>query len=109
MLLRDTLIKSTMKTATELSIMFHYTTPAYHHVYEIIVANGKYFIKYRFAGAGGMFDEILDPREPKLKLNTDNFQKGQMIRGYTMFKANCIFPCSNGNFVASGNFKAFIR
>jgi len=92
-----------------LRIILYTTVPAYHHEYEIAVVDGKYFIKYRFSGGGGIFDAVLNPIETKLKLNARTFCKGQVIRGYTFFKTNCIYPCSKGTFVASGNFKVILR
>jgi hypothetical protein len=93
-----TLVNDTLK------INLHTTTPAYHHEYQIIVANGKYTIKYRFSGGGGIFDEVLAAIDTKLKLNSSQFEKGDVIRGHTEFTAECIKPCNKGLFTAIGNF-----
>ena len=92
-----------------LRISLHTTTPAYHHEYEITIANGKYAIKYRFAGGGGVFDEVLEPTDTRLKLNSNQFKKGDIVRGYTEFKAKCVKPCNDGLFSAIGNFKVIIK
>ncbi|MCD9017139.1 hypothetical protein [Parachryseolinea silvisoli] len=92
-----------------LKILLHTTTPAYHHEYEIIIAHGKYTIKYRFAAGGGIFDEILLPKDTKLKLQTNKFKRGDIIRGYTEFERNCAKPCKDVLVVAKGNFKAIIQ
>jgi len=92
-----------------LRIKLHTTTPANHHEYEITIANGKYAIKYRFVGCGGEFDEVLKPTDTRLKLNSNRFKKGDILRGYTEFKTKCIKPCDGGLFSAIGNFKVIIR
>jgi hypothetical protein len=98
-----TLVSDTLK------ITLYTTTSAYHHEYNIFVVNDKYLIKYRFAGGGGIFDEILVPIETTLRLDSKQFKRGSIIRGFTEFKTKCISPCSKGEFIAKGNFKIKVK
>jgi hypothetical protein len=94
-----------------LTITILETNEMYHHMYTIEVANNRYTITYDFLNSGEEFDRSIKTKNFRLILNTNNFKKGQEIRGYTEYKGICTKGCwpSHSKFNIKGNFKVTIE
>jgi len=94
-----------------LDVLIHFTSSAYHLIYKIKIAKGKFRVGFSYLTSGADLERKIIPIDYTLKLNSLDFKRGKEIRGYTEFKGKCKGEGCYGeeNIEVKGNFKVLIK
>lgn len=77
----------------------------------ITMFNSEYTIEYKFEESGVQLDRRMNVKKTKLRLNSNQFERGSIVKGYIEYEAICAQGCINPNYliVIKGNFHAKLR
>jgi len=100
--------KAALKQDT-LEITIFESNESSDHFYKIKVIKGRYIVKYDFSTTMDEKNRQIKTLETKLILNTSDYKKGRIIRGYTSLKGKCNRECYFNPIIVAGNFSAKIE
>jgi hypothetical protein len=93
-----------------LLITLYGNATAYYHKYRVTIYKNHFDILYDYKISGPYTERKIVTITSKLILNTDDFLKGNIVRGFTQFYGECVRGgCEGKKFNIKGNFKALIE
>jgi hypothetical protein len=87
------------------------TTMSYHNVFDIVIVDDKYLIRYSREINDSEFIQKFEPIHSQLELSSSDFSNGNKIRGHVEFIGKCVTGCSDQNrqLRIKGNFSVKIH
>jgi hypothetical protein len=71
------------------------TTTSYHNLFDIVILNDQYFIRYSREINDTEFVQKFEPLKSRLELNSSDFSGGNKIRGHVEYTGRCVSGCSD--------------